>query len=143
MHAAFTYQAGNDSVLLVDKRSYDACDTSAPIDTFADGSTMFTFTRSGPFYFISGNKDNCNRGEKLIVVVMAERAAIGNGTEPGAGLAPSPSGPPFSSYSPPPPFGIGISPTAAYPPPSAAAPKVAGVAGAAAFAIGALFYALV
>lgn len=143
MHAAFTYQAGNDSVLLVDKRSYDACDTSAPIDTFADGSTMFTFTRSGPFYFISGNKDNCNRGEKLIVVVMAERAAIGNGTEPGAGLAPSPSGPPFSSYSPPPPFGIGISPTAAYPPPSAAAPKVAGVTGAAAFAIGALFYALV
>ena len=128
-------------MLLVDKRSYDACDTNAPIDTFADGSTVFTFTRSGPFYFISGNKDNCNRGEKLIVVVMAERAAIGNGTEPGTGLAPSPNGP-FSSFSPPPPIGIDISPTAAYPP-NAAAPKMAGVAGAAAFAIGALFCALV
>nr|ACG41471.1 early nodulin-like protein 3 precursor [Zea mays] len=140
---AFTYQPGNDSVLLVDKRSYDACDTGSPTDTFADGSTVFTFTRSGPFYFISGNKDNCDRGEKLIVVVMAERAAVGNATEPGAGLAPSPSGP-FSSFSPPPPFGIDISPTAAYPPPNAAPPKVAaGVAGAATFAIGALFYALV
>ncbi|XP_066310042.1 early nodulin-like protein 9 [Miscanthus floridulus] len=139
---AFTYQPANDSVLLVDKRSYDACDTSAPIDTFADGSTVYNFTRSGPFYFVSGNKFNCNRGEKLIVVVMAERAAIGNGTEPGAGLAPSPNGP-FSSFSPPPPFGIDISPTPAYPPPSAAAPKMVGVAGTAAFAIGALFYALV
>ncbi|WVZ68539.1 hypothetical protein U9M48_017469 [Paspalum notatum var. saurae] len=141
---AFTYPPGNDTVLLVDQRAYDACDTASPIDTFSDGSTVFTFTRSGPYYFISGNKDNCNRGEKLIVVVMAERAAIANATEPGTGLAPSPNGPSFSSYSPPPPFGIDISPTAAYPPPSAAPPKVAGVAGTAALAIGALFcYALV
>ncbi|PUZ54419.1 hypothetical protein GQ55_5G130500 [Panicum hallii var. hallii] len=139
---AFTYTAGNDSVLLVDKRSYDACDTAAPIDTFSDGSTVFTFTRSGPYYFISGSKDNCNRGEKLIVVVMAERSAVGNATEPGAGLAPSPNGP-YSIYSPPPPFGIDISPAAYPPPPNAAAPKVAGVAGTAALAIGALFYALV
>ncbi|NP_001354072.1 uncharacterized protein LOC100280850 precursor [Zea mays] len=146
---AFTYQPGKDSVLLVDERSYDACDASSPTDTFADGSTVFTFNRSGPFYFISGNKGNCDRGEKLVVVVMAERAAIGTG---GTGLAPSPSSSsspngPFSAFSPPPPpFGIDISPspTAAYPPPSAAPPKMAGLAGAAAFAIiGALFYALV
>ncbi|KAL6616196.1 hypothetical protein ACP70R_038466 [Stipagrostis hirtigluma subsp. patula] len=136
---AFTYQAGNDSVLLVDKRAYDACDTSSPIDTFSDGSTVFTFTRSGPYYFISGNKDNCNRNEKLIVVVMAERSAVDNGTS--AGLPPSPNGP-FPASSPPPPFGIDISP-AGNPAPNAAAPKVAGVAGTAALAIGALLYALV
>ncbi|XP_062186377.1 early nodulin-like protein 9 [Phragmites australis] len=130
---AFSYQPGNDSVLLVDKKAYDACDTSAPIDTFADGNTVFTFTRSGPFYFISGNKDNCNRNEKLIVVVMAERAVAGNGTEPAS---------PFSPSSPPPPIGIEISPTA-HPRPNAAAPKAAGVAGMAALSIGALFYALV
>ncbi|KAJ1285769.1 hypothetical protein BS78_03G302200 [Paspalum vaginatum] len=121
---AFTYPPGNDTVLLVDKRAYDACDTAAPMDTFSDGSTVFTFTRSGPYYFISGNKDNCNRGEKLVVVVMAERAAVANATEPGPGLAPSPNGPFSSAYSPPPPpFGIDISPTAANPPPSAAPPK--------------------
>ncbi|TKW17178.1 hypothetical protein SEVIR_5G349200v4 [Setaria viridis] len=139
---AFTYQPGNDSVLLVDRKAYDACDTGAPMDTFTDGNTVFTFTHSGPFYFISGNKDNCNRDEKLIVVVMGERAAVANATQPGAGLAPSPNSGPYSAYSPPPPFGIEISP-AAYPPPSAAAPKVAGIAGTAALAIGALFYALV
>jgi hypothetical protein len=43
--------------------------------------------RPVPYYFISGNKDNCNRDEKLIVVVMAERD---NGTQPATGLAPSP-----------------------------------------------------
>ena len=144
MDAAFSYTAGNDSVLLVDKRSYDACDTGAPIDTFSDGSTVFTLTRSGPYYFISGSRDSCNRGEKLIVVVMADRSAVSNATEPGAGLAPSmsPNGP-YSTYSPPPPFGIDISPAAYPPPPSAAPPKVAGLAGTAALAIGALFYALV
>nr|CAB3478544.1 unnamed protein product [Digitaria exilis] len=142
---AFTYQPGNDSVLLVDQRAYDGCDTSAPMDRFADGNTVFTFTRSGPFYFISGNRDNCNRGEKLIVVVMGERSAVGNDTvPPGAGMAPSPNGPYSSAYSPPPPpFGIDISPATYPPPPSAAAPKVVGVAGAAALAVGALFYALV
>jgi hypothetical protein len=143
MHAAFTYQPGNDSVLLVDRKAYDACDTSAPMDTFTDGNTVFTFTRSGPYYFISGNKDNCNRDEKLIVVVMGERAAVANATEPGAGLAPSPNGPAYSAYSPPPPYGIEISPASEYPPPNAGAPKAAGVAGTAALAIGALFYALV
>ncbi|KAL6853484.1 hypothetical protein ACP4OV_019513 [Aristida adscensionis] len=136
---AFTYQAGKDSVLLVDKRSYDACDTSSPIDTFADGNTVFTFTRSGAYYFISGSKDNCNRNEKLIVVVMADRSAVGNGTT--VGLAPAPNSP-FSPYSPPPPAGIDVSPSS-NPSPNAAAPKVAGVAGTAAIAIGALLYALV
>ncbi|KAK3165670.1 hypothetical protein QOZ80_1AG0036200 [Eleusine coracana subsp. coracana] len=137
---AFTYQPGNDSVLLVDKNSYDACDTNMPIDTFSDGNTVFTFTRSGPYYFISGNKDNCNRNEKLIVVVMAERSAVDNGT---IGQAPAPNSP-FSSPAspPPPPFGIEISP-AANPPPNAAAPKVTGVAGTVAFAVGLMLYALV
>ncbi|CAL4954155.1 unnamed protein product [Urochloa decumbens] len=139
---SFTYQAGSDSVLLVEKSAYDGCNTNTPMDTFSDGNTVFTFTRSGPYYFISGNKDNCNRGEKLIVVVMADRAAVGNDTQPPVGLPPSPNGP-FSANSPPPPFGIDISPASYPPPPSDAAPKVAGVAGTAALAIGALFYALV
>uniref|UniRef100_A0A0E0C8P4 Phytocyanin domain-containing protein n=1 Tax=Oryza meridionalis TaxID=40149 RepID=A0A0E0C8P4_9ORYZ len=140
---AFSYQPGNDSVLLVDKSSYDACNTNTPIDTFADGNTVFTFTRSGPYYFISGNKDNCNRNEKLIVVVMGERAA--NGTAPAPALAPSagttsPNSPPSP---PPPPSGIEISPTPEQSINAAARPRAAGIAGAAGLAIGTLFYALV
>ncbi|XP_047052899.1 early nodulin-like protein 1 [Lolium rigidum] len=139
---AFTYEPGKDSVLIVDEKAYDACDTASPVDTFSDGNTVFTFTKSGPFYFISGNKDNCNRNEKLVVVVMGPRAAD-NGTATHTALAPSPAynGVTFSPPSPPPPFGIDISPTASEP--SAAVAKAAGMAGTAAFVIGAMFYALV
>lgn len=56
------------SVLLVDKRSYDAWS----IDMFSDDNTVFIFTRFGPYYFVRGNEDNCNRIEKLIAMVMAE-----------------------------------------------------------------------
>ncbi|KAL5227100.1 hypothetical protein ABZP36_015365 [Zizania latifolia] len=140
---AFSYQPGNDSVLVVDKAAYDGCDTNSPVDTFADGNTVFTFTRSGPFYFISGNKDNCNRDEKLVVVVMRERAANATTTAPAP--APSSSNGPFSPPSPPPPSGIEISPAAPEQPSNAAAhPRAAGiVAGAAGLAIGMLFHALV
>ena len=143
---AFTYQPGSDSVLIVDKKAYDACDTGSPVDTFSDGNTVFTFTVSGPFYFISGNKDNCNRGEKLVVVVMGPRAAT-NGTSTHAGaLAPSPAadnGGQFSPPSPPPPFGINISPTGNPDQQNAAAGKAAGIAGTAALIIGTMLYSLV
>lgn len=139
---AFTYEPGKDSVLIVDEKAYDACDTGSPVDTFSDGNTVFTFTKSGPFYFISGNKDNCNRNEKLVVVVMGPRAD--NGTSTHTALAPSPAdnGGAFSPPSPPPPFGIEISPTAITEP-NAAVAKAAGIAGTAAFVIGTMFYALV
>ncbi|XP_008803204.2 early nodulin-like protein 1 [Phoenix dactylifera] len=90
----FAYLPDQDSVLLVDANAYNSCDTSTFIDRFDDGNTVFTFTQSGPFYFISGNKENCQKNKKLAVVVMASR---GNGTS----LAPSPS--PVSSPSPPAP----------------------------------------
>uniref|UniRef100_A0ACD5W1Y3 Uncharacterized protein n=1 Tax=Avena sativa TaxID=4498 RepID=A0ACD5W1Y3_AVESA len=140
---AFTYEPGKDSVLLVDQKAYDACDTGSPVDTFSDGNTVFTLTRSGPFYFISGNKDNCNQNEKLVVVVMGARAE--NGTSTHTALAPSPAGgngDTFSPPSPPPPFGIAISPSA-NPDSNAAVTKAAGVSGTAAFVLGAMIYAFV
>ncbi|ONK74772.1 uncharacterized protein A4U43_C03F9990 [Asparagus officinalis] len=92
----FVYQRDTDSVALVDESSYRSCDTSASIRTFDDGNTVFKFTRSGPFYFISGNKGNCLKNESLVVVVMADRSSR-------TSLAPSPS----SSASPPPPPPLG------------------------------------
>lgn len=85
--AVFVYPPDQDSVLLVNVNAYNSCDASSFIDRFNDGSTVFTFTRSGFFYFISGNKENCQKNEKLVVVVLASRS---NGTS----LAPSPSSPP-------------------------------------------------
>ncbi|KAF0900639.1 hypothetical protein E2562_033522 [Oryza meyeriana var. granulata] len=89
-------------VVLVDEGAYDACNTSASFagGRFDDGSTVFTFDRSGPFFFISGNEANCRAGEKLIVVVMADRS--GRHTPPPA--VPPPVAPmPTPESSPPSP----------------------------------------
>ncbi|XP_022140349.1 early nodulin-like protein 1 [Momordica charantia] len=67
----FKYQNGTDSVLVVSKDDYFSCNTKNPIVSFQDGDSIFKFDRSGPFYFISGNADRCQKGQKLIVVVLA------------------------------------------------------------------------
>ncbi|KAF5960225.1 hypothetical protein HYC85_001434 [Camellia sinensis] len=63
----------SDSVLVVNKQDYDNCNTQNPITKMEDGNSVFKLDRSGPFYFISGNKSNCDHGQKLIVVVLAIR----------------------------------------------------------------------
>src|SRR4051812_34838534 len=93
LHVVFVYLPDVDSVLLVNETSYQNCDTSSAIDTFQDGNTVFVFTHSGHYHFISGNKDNCLKNESLVVVVMADRS---NKSSP----APSPSA---SDSSPPAP----------------------------------------
>ena len=60
----------NDSVLVVDREDYNKCETSKPVREFIDGNTTFRFDRFGFFYFISGLKEHCEAGQKLIVRVM-------------------------------------------------------------------------
>ena len=61
--------------MVVSKDDYDNCNTDKPISKMDDGDSVFTFDRSGPFYFISGNKSNCDKGQKLSVVVLSPRNA--------------------------------------------------------------------
>ncbi|ESQ47821.1 hypothetical protein EUTSA_v10021550mg [Eutrema salsugineum] len=91
----FVYQPNQDSVLQVTRDAYDSCNTDAPTAKFADGKTSFALTSSGPYYFISGNKDNCKKNEKLVVIVMADRNKATSPPSP----APAPSG--ESAPSPP------------------------------------------
>ncbi|XP_022888412.1 early nodulin-like protein 3 [Olea europaea var. sylvestris] len=70
----FVYLADKDSVLHVTKDDYTNCNTAAPLEKFSDGHTVFKFNQSGPYYFISGVADNCQKNEKLLVVVMADRS---------------------------------------------------------------------
>ncbi|KAM0952281.1 putative Phytocyanin domain, cupredoxin [Dioscorea sansibarensis] len=102
--SVFVYPPDQDSVLLVDEAAYKTCNTSSYIDKFDDGNTVFTFTRSGEFYFISGNHENCLKNESLIVVVMASRS---NGT---VATAPSPPPSPSSLAPPPPPETVVLTP---------------------------------
>ncbi|CAN8268925.1 unnamed protein product [Cochlearia groenlandica] len=100
----FVYQPNQDSVLQVTRDAYDTCNTDSPTAKFADGKTSIALTSSGPYYFISGNKDNCNKNQKLVVIVMADR----NGnttTTPSSPPSPSPAP---SGESPPSPTETGV-----------------------------------
>uniref|UniRef100_A0A5B7AWV4 Phytocyanin domain-containing protein n=1 Tax=Davidia involucrata TaxID=16924 RepID=A0A5B7AWV4_DAVIN len=69
----FKYKKGTDSVLVVSKDDYDKCNTEKPIMKMEDGDSVFKFDRSGPFFFISGKNGTCEKGQKLIIVVLAVR----------------------------------------------------------------------
>ncbi|XP_024027844.1 early nodulin-like protein 2 [Morus notabilis] len=99
----FKYKKGTDSVLVVNKDDYNNCNTKNPIQKLEDGDSVFKFDRSGPFFFISGKYGSCQKGQKLIVVVLAVRPKPN--TPPAAGAhppvtAPVPSSSPSSSPSP-------------------------------------------
>jgi hypothetical protein len=80
--AVFRY--ANDSVLLVERPAFDACNTTAPLATFNDGATTFPLDRPGFFCFISGEPGHCEQGQKLVVRVMVHLAAPGPASAPGA-----------------------------------------------------------
>ncbi|KAK4777426.1 hypothetical protein SAY87_017613 [Trapa incisa] len=69
----FKYQKGADSVLVVRRDNYASCNTEEPIASLTDGDSLFVLNRSGPFFFISGKVENCYSGQKMIVIVLAER----------------------------------------------------------------------
>ncbi|OIW09298.1 hypothetical protein TanjilG_01269 [Lupinus angustifolius] len=79
------YEGGKDSVLRVGREDYANCSTSNPIKEYNDGNTKVKLDHPGPFYFISGAKGHCEKGQKLIVMVITPR-----GTNTGISIAPSP-----------------------------------------------------
>ncbi|XP_078165245.1 early nodulin-like protein 13 [Carex rostrata] len=92
----FNYDNESDSVLLVSKEQYDTCNTTDSYLKLEGGQSTYAFSRSGPFYFISGNSTRCkDHGEKLIVIVMTVRGK-------------DRVSPPLSSHPifPPPPFTV-------------------------------------
>ncbi|XP_012848257.1 PREDICTED: extensin-like [Erythranthe guttata] len=69
----FKYKKGHDSVLVVNENDYSKCNKENPIKILKEGDSKFKFEKSGPFFFISGHNQNCEKGEKLIVVVLSDR----------------------------------------------------------------------
>ncbi|KAF4390328.1 hypothetical protein G4B88_024334 [Cannabis sativa] len=68
------------------KEDYETCNTGEAIKEHKDGNTKVSLERAGPFYFISGAKGHCQKGQKLIVVVLSPRRSRFFGVSP----APSP-----------------------------------------------------
>ncbi|CAN7071973.1 unnamed protein product [Brassica oleracea var. botrytis] len=96
----FNYAKGADSVLEVSKADYDGCNSKNPIKKADDGNSEISLDRSGPFYFISGNEDNCKKGQKLAVVVLSVRTSTPPPQASTPGNSPPGSMPPKSSSSP-------------------------------------------
>ncbi|KAL8536963.1 hypothetical protein ACS0TY_012232 [Phlomoides rotata] len=67
------YTDSQDSVLQVTKRDYVTCNTSSPIETYTGGNIKVKLVKSGPHYFISGAEGHCDKGQKVIIVVISER----------------------------------------------------------------------
>ncbi|KAF8391502.1 hypothetical protein HHK36_023807 [Tetracentron sinense] len=87
----FIYPADKDSVLQVNKEDYEKCNKANPIASFADGNTSFKFDKSGAYYFISGNEENCHKNEKMVLVVLADRNKNTNSTISASPPSPPPS----------------------------------------------------
>ncbi|XP_023768293.1 early nodulin-like protein 2 [Lactuca sativa] len=66
----FKYEDATDSVLVVDKDDYDNCNVDNAIEKLAGGESYFKLEQPGPHYFITGNKSNCDQGQKIIVAVL-------------------------------------------------------------------------
>ncbi|KAJ0977324.1 hypothetical protein J5N97_012798 [Dioscorea zingiberensis] len=77
----FKYE--KDSVMVVGEEDYDKCDSAHPVFFSNSGNTVFSFDRSGMFYFISGIAEHCQKGQKMIIKVMGH--SEGPGTSPAAG----------------------------------------------------------
>ncbi|KAB1211922.1 Early nodulin-like protein 1 [Morella rubra] len=69
----WNHEPGKDSVLQVSKKDYESCSTSSPIAIYKDGSSKVKLDRPGPFYFVSGTEGNCEKGQKLVTVVLSKR----------------------------------------------------------------------
>lgn len=58
-------------MLEVSEEEYNTCNTTHPITSLSDGDSLFLLSRSGSFFFVSGNSGNCLKGQKLAVKVMS------------------------------------------------------------------------
>ncbi|KAH7286683.1 hypothetical protein KP509_32G018000 [Ceratopteris richardii] len=65
----FNYSREYHNVMIVTRAAYAACDSSSPISTFDDGSTLIQLDRPGSFYFLCGVPSHCQEGQKLAVKV--------------------------------------------------------------------------
>ncbi|ESQ54418.1 hypothetical protein EUTSA_v10026231mg [Eutrema salsugineum] len=105
----FKYAKGKDSVLEVSEEEYNTCNTTHPIASLSDGDSLFVLSRSGPFFFISGNSENCLKGQKLAITVMS--AAHHSRTPHQPSPSPSPSLSPVQQASSSPASSPGVVPS--------------------------------
>ncbi|XP_011030838.1 PREDICTED: early nodulin-like protein 1 [Populus euphratica] len=119
----FDYDASQDAVVQVTKEGYENCTAENPLATFNDGHTVFKINQYGAhYYFISGNRDHCQKNEKMEVRVLADRSTNATASPPSPGSSDMVPAPTPSSDESPPAGTVEINPT---PPPTGPPPNSA------------------
>lgn len=78
-------------MLEVSEQECNTCNTTHPMTSLSDGDSLFLLSRSGSFFFISGNSQNCLKGQKLAVKVMSTVHHSHSPRHPSPSPSPSPS----------------------------------------------------
>ncbi|CAA6668254.1 unnamed protein product [Spirodela intermedia] len=71
-HAVFRYK--KDSVMVVTEEEYGRCNSEQPIVFYNNGETEMTLDHAGTYYFISGLREHCQKGQKMILKVLGHTA---------------------------------------------------------------------
>ncbi|KAJ4814494.1 Early nodulin-like protein [Rhynchospora pubera] len=61
----------HDSVLMVSREDYEKCYSADPILVYRGRNTHYELNRSGYYYFISGELEHCEQGQKLAIQVTS------------------------------------------------------------------------
>lgn len=81
---------------MVNEKDCDTCNINNPIEKMDNGYSTFNLSRSGPFFFISGVAGKCQKGQKLVIVVLAPRIKMTGSPASAPSPLPSPVSSPFS-----------------------------------------------
>ncbi|XP_022852878.1 early nodulin-like protein 1 [Olea europaea var. sylvestris] len=73
-----SYDSKIDSVLEVTEEDYKIYYNANPIKLRHDGETKISLEKSGPFFFISGAEEHCEKGQKLEVMVLSDKHGSGH-----------------------------------------------------------------
>ncbi|PON44058.1 Phytocyanin domain containing protein [Parasponia andersonii] len=73
------FRYGKDSVMEVTEEDYKKCNSSHPNFFSNTGNTVFKLNHTGPFYFISGAFEHCQKGQRMIIKVKTPGEASSGG----------------------------------------------------------------
>ncbi|KAF0899666.1 hypothetical protein E2562_021365 [Oryza meyeriana var. granulata] len=71
----FKFDGAADAVLEVTRDDYNRCSTASPVATYkpTGGRATVPLTRSGLHFFVGVAPGSCDKGERVIVLVMSEK----------------------------------------------------------------------
>ncbi|KAK8951646.1 Early nodulin-like protein 3 [Platanthera zijinensis] len=70
---SWNFDGEKDSVVEVSRDDYYACRTSNPIAVHHGGDDKVGLVRSGAYYFVGGAAGACEKGERVVVVVISQK----------------------------------------------------------------------